>query len=94
MATETVVLSPSAAPTGSAVEAGPEECARDEFGWTPRLYAVGGNRGPQVVRLALDTGADAPAVDARRRRAIEYARESEHLRSTDPSSRSNGAKLD
>ena len=65
------------------VDAGAYLEARTEDGFTPLIAAAAYSGEPDVVRLLLDAGADAKAMDRTRQRAIDYARQNEHLIGTD-----------
>ena len=76
------------------LDAGANLEARDEFGRTPLMLAAARNSNPKVVQLLLDAGTDATATDQEGRRAIDYARENEHLLGTDAYWRLNDASFD
>ena len=56
--------------------------ARDELGRTPLMHAAW-HSSPEVLQMLLDAGTDAKAADQAGHRAIDYAREDEHLQGTD-----------
>ena len=56
--------------------------ARDELGRTPLMHAAW-HSSPEVLQMLLDAGTDAKAADQAGHRAIDYARENEHLQGTD-----------
>lgn len=69
--------------TQALVDGGADLEARDRAHWTPLIRAARNNQNPEVLRALLDAGANATITDNDGRRAVDYARDNEHLHGTD-----------